>query len=171
MTTEEIKQLVVDYASACGLRADIAYLQIQRESSFNPNARGADGEKGIAQFTPGTWARFGQGAHDNAFQPSFAMNAYCRYMQHLLGLFGGDYEKALIGYNGGEGHLTDPGKHGPPSARALAYGRELMAQAGSGQADNFIGTYLVTGGERGQGFPTWLVLGFAALLVWVIVSE
>jgi hypothetical protein len=44
-----------------------------------------------------------------------------------------------------------------------------MAQAGSGE--NFIGTYLVTGGTPGQGFPTWLMLGFAALLVWVIVSD
>jgi soluble lytic murein transglycosylase-like protein len=164
MTTEEIQNLVIDSAQACGIEPTVAFYQIQRESGFNPNARGADGEKGIAQFMPETWARFGEGPHDNAFDPVKAMAAYCRYMAYLLGLFN-DYEKALQGYNGGEGNV----QRGTVSSRARAYASEILSQAR--YQSNNIGTFVVSGGTPGQGFPTWLMLGFAALLVWVIVSD
>jgi soluble lytic murein transglycosylase-like protein len=165
MTTEEIQNLVIDSAQACGLDPTVAFYQIQRESGFNPNARGADGEKGIAQFMEGTWARFGEGSHDNAFDPAKSMAAYCRYMTYLLGLFN-DYEKALEGYNGGEGNV----QKGTVSARARSYASEILSQARYTQ--NNIGPIVVTGGQPGQsGLPTWLMLGFAALLVWVVVSD
>lgn len=132
MTPDQIPQFVMTSAGACGLDPTIAYYQIQRESGFNPQARGGSGERGLAQFMPATWTRFGSGSFDSAFVPEYAMNAYCSYMGYLLGLFGGDYSKALTGYNGGEGHLTDPGRYGPPSAAALGYARDVLAQAGAG---------------------------------------
>lgn len=170
MTIEEIQNLVIDSAQACGLDFTIAFYQIQRESNFNPSAVGADGEKGIAQFTAGTWARFGSGSHDNAFDPRQAMAAYCRYMTFLLGLFNGDYEKALVGYNGGEGHLTDPQKYGPPSARALAYGRELMSQARA-QSPNIGIIEVSPSGYQQSSWPTWALIGLAGVVLWSALSD
>lgn len=167
MSPEEVQHLVIDYAQACGIDPVIAFYQIQRESGFRERAVGADGEKGVAQFMPDTWARFGQGAHDNAFNPAFSMNAYCRYMTYLLGLFGGDYERALQGYNGGEGNV----QRGTVSQRAKTYAREILAQTGSRGAD--IGTIVVTPGGFSQT-PDWLKwagLGFIAIVIWSALSD
>src|SRR5262245_44040711 len=159
MTTEEIQNLVIDSAVACGIEPTVAFYQIQRESSFNARAVGTSGERGIAQFMSGTWQRFGEGSFDNAFDPVKAMAAYCRYMTFLLGMFN-DYEKALQGYNGGEGNV----QRGTVSSRARAYASEILSQARYQQ--NNIGTFVVSGGTPEQGgFPTWLMFGFAALLI------
>lgn len=167
MTTEEIQNLVIDYASACGVDPTIAFYQIQRESGFNPNRVGADGELGIAQFLRSTWGDYGEGPHENARNPHYAMNAYCRYMTYLLGLFGGNYEKALQGYNGGEGNV----QRGTVSARARAYARDVLAQARAQQPD--IGPLIVTPGGFEQ-IPDWLKwagLGLVGVLVWSALSD
>lgn len=168
MTIEEVQNLVIDYASSCGLDPVIAFYQIQRESGFRERATGSSGERGIAQFLQGTWARFGEGSFDNAFDPHKAMAAYCRYMTFLLGLFG-DYEKALQGYNGGEGNV----QRGTVSARAQAYAREILSQARAQSGQNNIGTIVVTGGSPGTT-PDWLkyaALGLVGLLVWAAISD
>ena len=105
MTTDEIKQKVIDYANGYRIDPATAVAQIQRESHFNPNANGSSGERGLAQFMPGTWARFGYGDFNNAYDPDYALTAWGAYMTYLLGLFNWDYEKALQGYNGGEGNV------------------------------------------------------------------
>src|SRR5262245_63255697 len=113
-TKDELQQLVVDYAQGLGFDPRVALEQIKRESAnFRPDVVygpfvGAAGERGLTQFTPGTWNRFGSGPHTNAYDPDQALTAWGKYMTYLLNLFGGDYSKALTGYNGGEGHLLDP---------------------------------------------------------------
>jgi soluble lytic murein transglycosylase-like protein len=163
----DYRQLVVSKAQQFGINPNIALAQIERESGFNPRAVGGSGERGLAQFMPGTWARFGSGSFDNAFDPEMNLNAWGGYMTYLLGLFGGDYASALAGYNGGEGHLLDPGKYGPPSARAIEYGQNLAAAGGS--AD--IGPLVVLPSGDGGQFPIWLIAGAGALLLWVALSD
>jgi soluble lytic murein transglycosylase-like protein len=167
MTTEEIKALVISKANQFGINANVALAQIQRESGFNPRAVGSSGERGLAQFMPGTWARFSSASFDQAFDPETNLNAWGAYMTYLLGLFGGDYQYALTGYNGGEGHLLNPGKYGQPSARAIEYGQTLAAAGGSD-----IGPIVVTpsGGDIG-GFPIWLLVGAGALLLIVALQD
>jgi soluble lytic murein transglycosylase-like protein len=77
----------------------------------------------------GTWAQYGSGSFDNAFDPDMNLDAWGYYMTVLLGMFGNDYARALTAYNGGPGHLTDPGRYGPPSSAAVAYGQALAAQS------------------------------------------
>lgn len=168
MTTEELKQLVVSKANQYGVNPNIALAQISRESAnfrpdvvFGPFVGGA-GERGMSQFTPGTWARFGSGPHTNAYIPEMAMDAWGKYMAYLLGLFSGDYLKALMGYNGGEGHITNPEKHGPPSARAQAYAKEIYAQAGF--------TLDQIGVSSGD-FPMWLLIGGLGVLFYFALSD
>src|SRR5215510_2954225 len=108
MTTDEIKALVVSKANQYGINPNIALAQIQRESGFNPRAVGAAGERGLAQFMRGTWEQYGAGSFDNAFDENANLDAWGNYMAALMGMFSGDYTKALTAYNGGPGHLTDP---------------------------------------------------------------
>ena len=130
---EQIRGLVVDYAEGAGIDPRVALAQIERESGFNPEARGAAGERGLAQFLPAAWQRFGFGlSFDAAFDPDYNLAAWAEYMKYLLGLFDGDLERALVGYNGGEGHLLDPARFGPPSAAARRYAREILSRAGGG---------------------------------------
>ena len=133
MTADELKQFVMSYASGCGLDPAVALVQLDRESAHFAQAvvygptTGTSGEKGVAQFMPATWARFGSGPHNNAYDPALSMQAYCGYMSYLLGMFGGDYRKALQGYNGGEGNV----QRGTVSTRARNYADEILAQAQS----------------------------------------
>jgi soluble lytic murein transglycosylase-like protein len=171
MTTDQIKALVIQKANQFGINPNIALAQIQRESGFNPGAIGGSGERGLAQFMPGTWARFSSAPFDQAFDPETNLNAWGGYMTYLLNLFGGDYTYALTGYNGGEGHLTNPGKYGQPSAAAQEYGRTLAAAGGS--AD--IGPIIVSpgglpGGDLG-GIPTWAWIAAGGLLLLLVVRD
>lgn len=168
MTTEEIKNLVVSKANQYGINPNIALAQIQRESGFNPRAVGSSGERGLGQFMAGTWARFGQSGFDNAFDPVMNLDAWGNYMVYLMGLFNGDYLKALTGYNGGEGHLTDPGKHGPPSAAARAYAQAIYSQAGF-TAQSVVSLDQID--VSPSDFPTWLLIGGIGLLVWFALSD
>jgi soluble lytic murein transglycosylase-like protein len=168
MTTDEIKQLVISKANQYGINPGIAFAQIQRESGFNPRAVGGSGERGLGQFMPGTWARFGQGSFDNAFDPVMNLDAWGNYMVYLMGLFSGSYLKALTGYNGGEGHLTDPGKYGPPSQGAQAYAQAIYAQAGF-TADSVVNLDQV--GVSPGSFPLWSLIGGIGVLIWFAFSD
>ena len=131
MTKDELKQLVVDYAYGCGIDPRIALAQIKRESAdyrpdvvYGPYVGGA-GERGMSQFTKGTWDRFGYGPHTNAYDPEYAMSAWCAYMAYLNGYFDGDMWSILAGYNGGEGNVTN----GTISEGANRYASEILTQA------------------------------------------
>jgi len=174
LTTEQLRQLVVSKANQYGINPGIALAQIARESaSYRPDVVygpfvGGAGERGMSQFTPGTWARFGSGPHTNAYDPVKAMDAWGKYMAYLLSLFPSDYSKALTGYNGGEGHITNPERYGAPSQAAQRYAREILAQAGW-TADSVVRLDRI---EVSSGdFPIWLIIGAAGLLVWFAFSD
>jgi soluble lytic murein transglycosylase-like protein len=167
MTTDQIKALVVQKANQYGINSNIALAQIQRESNFNPRATGSSGERGLAQFMPGTWARFGSGSFDNAFDAEMNLNAWGGYMSYLLNLFGGDYTYALTGYNGGEGHLLNPEKYGQPSAAAISYGQTLAAAGGSPD----IGPIIVEPSALPGGIPTWAFFVAGGLLLLLLVRD
>jgi len=161
MTIDQVKQLVLQKAAQYGIDPGVAYAQMERESGwrqdviFGPYVGGA-GERGISQFTPETWATYGSGPHTNAYDPNLALDAWGGYMTYLLGLFGGDYQKALTGYNGGPGHLTNPSRYGGPSAAALEYGSTLAAYRGSGADSGSRPDFLSI--AQGGEFP-WLAFG------------
>jgi soluble lytic murein transglycosylase-like protein len=84
-------------ATAVGFSSTVFVRQINQESGFNPDAIGADGEIGIAQFMPATARSLGVNAHD----PVAALSGAARLMASYLHTFNGDYEKALAAYNAG----------------------------------------------------------------------
>jgi len=132
MATQDVRQSVIDYAYGCGINPNVALAQINRESGFNPAAIGGDGERGIAQFMPGTWARFGYGPFENAHDVNLALDAWCAYMQFLLNRYNFNYKLALEGYNGGEGHVDN----NTVSSQAQNYASSILAQAGADEWGN-----------------------------------
>jgi soluble lytic murein transglycosylase-like protein len=169
MTTDEIKQLVIDKANQYGINPNIALAQINRESGFNPNAVGGSGERGLGQFMQGTWADWGTGNFDNAFDPNANLDAWGNYMVYLLGTFGGDYIKALTAYNGGPAHLTNPGKYGGPSQAAQAYAQAIYSQAGF-TADSVVSLDQLSVSPFG-GLPMWLLIGGIALVAIIALRD
>ncbi len=164
MTTEEIQNLVVSKANEYGINPNIALAQIQRESGFNPRAVGASGERGLGQFMQGTWADYGSGSFDNAFDPVMNLDAWGNYMVALMGMFGGDYIRALQGYNGGPGNV----QRGTVSARARAYAQAIYSQAGFTESSV---VNLDQIGVSPSGLPMWLLIGGLGLLLWVALSD
>lgn len=69
-----------------------------RGANKGPSRTGAVGD---FQFEPGTWSTYGGGGNPWNLQDS--AGAAGRYLQKLLGEFGGDIAKAVAAYNAGEG--------------------------------------------------------------------
>src|ERR1700682_6071935 len=105
MSGAELIGLIQNAAMQYGVDPSVAVAQLDLESGhfsdhfvYGPG-KSPKGAMGIAQFMPGTWATYGSG---NPFDPVAALDAWGRYMSHLLSIFGGRYDLALAGYNWGE---------------------------------------------------------------------
>ena len=164
MSKAELQQLVIDYAYGYGIDPAIAVAQIQRESGFNPNAVGADGERGLAQILPSTWPSISNGiSWELAFDVDYNLTAWGNYMQWLLNRYGWDYSKALMAYNGGPGNVD----RNTVSSRARNYAKAILANAGYVAIDNNPGSSDVENSILGLSFTTALLIagGIAAVLV------
>lgn len=93
--------LIQQDADAAGIPKEYFLRQIMRESSCNPNARGSEGEEGIAQFTPATARSVNL---SDPFEPHSALLAASHLMASYQSQFG-DYGKALAAYNAGPGRV------------------------------------------------------------------
>jgi len=97
--------------------------QINQESGFNPNARGAAGEVGIAQFMPSTAAGLGIDPSD----PVQSLKGAAQMMGRYYRSYGRNYAMALGGYNCGGGCMAAAlkywnwGCHIPGSTRQYIY--------------------------------------------------
>lgn len=167
-TRDQLIDRIRQTAGSIGFPPNVAVAQLARESAnfrddvvYGPFV-GGSGEKGVAQFIPGTWQRFGVGMHNEAYDPDKSLAAWAAYTSHLMRLFNGDLTKVLQGYNGGEGHVTQ----GNVSSMAKRYASEILAQAGAAES-----TFGSGGTDELFGFPTWAVYGVAALLVVVVLLD
>lgn len=126
-TKSQLVALVRQTARKYGIDENIAVAQIQKESNFSLTACSNKGACGIAQFIPGTAARFGVNRRD----PVSSMEGWGKYMTFLLRRYNGDYAKALAGYNAGEGNVD---KYGgvPPFAETRDYVKTILENAGKG---------------------------------------
>lgn len=119
-----LRAKITSYANKYGIKPEIAIAQIWQESRFNPNARSPVGAAGIAQFMPGTAREYGVNVRD----VDSSLDGYGRFMKKLLRMFGGDYPKALAGYNAGPGRVQKAG--GVPRIKETqTYVRNIMAMA------------------------------------------
>jgi soluble lytic murein transglycosylase-like protein len=90
---------------------------IKAESDFNPRVRSHKGAVGLMQLMPATAKRFGVG---DSWEPTANIAGGTRYLRWLLDNFDGDVQRALAGYNAGEGNVN---KYGgvPPFRETVNY--------------------------------------------------
>jgi len=162
---EQLIERIRQAARSIGFPEQVAIAQLARESAnfrsdvvYGPFV-GGSGERGLAQFIPGTWARFGAGMHQNAYDPDASLAAWAAYTSYLMQMFGGDLTKVLQGYNGGEGNV----QRGTVSTAARNYASQILSQAGA-----------ITGFPDGGMAPSeasinWLLIGGVALLAVVVL--
>ncbi|MFN0108516.1 MAG: transglycosylase SLT domain-containing protein [Blastocatellia bacterium] len=164
---EQLIDRIRQAARSIGFPEAVAIAQLARESAnfrddvvYGPFV-GGSGERGLTQFIPGTWQRFGVGMHTNAYDPDASLSAWAGYTSYLMRLFNGDLTKVLQGYNGGEGNV----QRSTVSAMARRYASEILQAAGTGSADR-------TGDKTDVfGFPLWAVVGVIALLAVVVLDD
>jgi len=109
-----------------GLDPRLVLALISVESDFDPAAVSTKGAQGLMQLMPATASRF---SVQDPFDPKQNLAGGMAYLRWLLAHFGGDLQKALAGYNAGEGAVT---RHGgvPPYPETEAYVREVLRRYG-----------------------------------------
>jgi soluble lytic murein transglycosylase-like protein len=114
---ERFRSLIDQAAQRHHLDAALLAAVVHVESGGNPQAVSPAGAQGLTQLIPATAQRFGV---QDPFDPAQSLDGAAKYLQGLLGQFGGDVSKALAAYNAGEGNVK---KYGgiPPFAETQAY--------------------------------------------------
>ena len=163
---EQLIDRIRQAARSIGFPEAVAIAQLARESAnfrddvVYGNFVGGSGERGLAQFIPGTWARFGSGM--NPYDPDASLAAWAAYTSYLTRMFDGDLRKVLQSYNGGEGNVS----RGTVSAAARNYASAILSQAG----------HQTTGSETGESVPMgekskWFLIGGVILLAVVVLFD
>lgn len=165
---EQLIERIRQAARSIGFPEAVAIAQLARESAnfrddvvYGPFV-GGSGERGLAQFIPGTWARFGSGMHQTAYDPDASLAAWAAYTNYLMRLFNGDLTKVLQGYNGGEGNV----QRSTVSAAARRYASEVLRTAGQQESTGGTGDSTML-----SGLPLWATLGLVALLAVVVLDD
>jgi soluble lytic murein transglycosylase-like protein len=117
------RSLIEQAAQRHHLDAALLAAVVHVESGGNPQAVSPAGAQGLTQLVPATAQRFGV---QDPFDPAQSLDGAAKYLQGLLGQFGGDVSKALAAYNAGEGNVK---KYGgiPPFAETQAYVPAVLA--------------------------------------------
>lgn len=85
---------------------------IKRESDFNPNAKGAAGERGLGQLMENTAKVIAENLgysynHDMLIDPEFNLKLTITQLSYLKRVYHKDMHKTLTAYNRGQQGLTD----------------------------------------------------------------
>ena len=112
-------------SSQFGISPDLLTFILGQESQFNPLARSPKSAAGIAQFTAGTFKRYGTANANDRFSPDLAIPAAAHYLSHLSKMFGGDPDLIAAAYNSGEGRVARAGNQVPNLRETQGYVRNL----------------------------------------------
>lgn len=104
----EYDSMIRDAAQANGVSYDYLHKKIFNESSFNPQAVSPTGPRGLGQFTRATGRAYGLVTDEDFFDPAKSINAAAQFTRDLVGTYKGDYLKASLAYNQGQGPLGKP---------------------------------------------------------------
>lgn len=98
---------VVDELIAAGLPTEYALIPFV-ESGYRPDARSPSGPAGMWQFIALTARNQGipmREGFDGRYSPVESTQAAVRYLRTLHGMFGGNWELTVMGYNAGENRI------------------------------------------------------------------
>lgn len=124
------------HGAAEGVDPALLRAMTQQESTFNPRARSPKNAQGLMQLIPATAQRFGV---TDPYDPDQNVKGGAKYMRFLLDRYNGDVDKALAGYNAGEG-AVDKYKGVPPYRETRDYVKKIRGNyKGSGYLQQFRG--------------------------------
>ncbi len=111
-------------AERYGVDPEIFIRLIEKESKFDKNARGKLDEIGYTQIRPDTGRNPGYGVTpiQDRFDPEDNLRFGAEYLGALVKHYDGDYNKALMAFNGGPTNVN----RGTPSSAAQAYAAEIL---------------------------------------------
>lgn len=118
------RQVASDMAKRYGVDPELFVSLVQRESGFDPGARGKDGEIGLTQIMSETGINPGYGVTpiQDRNDPVDNLRFGAEYLGALIENYDGDVATALMAYNGGSGNVAK----GTISKDAQKYATELM---------------------------------------------
>ena len=119
------RRVASQMAERYGVDPEVFTRLIARESSWDPNAKGANGELGYTQIMLETGIDPGYGVKpiNDRNDPIDNLRFGAEYLGALLREYDGDYNKALMAYNGGPGNVNK----GTVSNAAQKYAAEVMS--------------------------------------------
>jgi soluble lytic murein transglycosylase-like protein len=118
----EVDNLIVESGNRNSVDPLLLYAIMHQESTFKRRAVSPKGARGLMQLMPQTASRYGV---SNIFDPRQNIEGGARYMRFLLGLFEGDVNLALAGYNAGENAVIKYGYRIPPYNETQEYVRRI----------------------------------------------
>lgn len=107
-------------AAKYGVPASLIKQVITVESGFNPNAASGTGPVGLMQISKGLAKDYGYSEQDR-LDPVKNIDMGARYLKDNLDAFGGDTQKALLGYNQGTGGARQMLKSGNINEEGMKY--------------------------------------------------
>ena len=112
-------------AKKYGVDPELFVRLVQKESNFDPKAKGAAGEIGLTQIMYKTGLQPGLGVKPIEDRGDALDNLRfgAEYLAALLEYYQGDYRKALMAYNGGMGNVDK----GTVSTAAQNYANDLLS--------------------------------------------
>lgn len=118
------RRLAAQYAERYGVDPEIFTRLVAKESGWDPNAKGAAGEIGYTQIMKETAVNPGLGVTpiQDRSDPEDNLRFGAEYLGKLIERYDGDYNKALMAYNGGMGNVDK----GTVSKAAQKYASDLM---------------------------------------------
>lgn len=122
--TNRYKIVAAQMAERYGVDPEVFIRLIEKESKFNPSAKGTKGELGFTQIKPDTGMKPGYGVTpiQDRLNPEDNLRFGAEYLGALIKNYDGDYNKALMAYNGGPTNVN----RGSPSSAAQAYAAEIL---------------------------------------------
>lgn len=119
------RRVASQMAERYGVDPEVFTRLIARESSWDPNAKGANGELGYTQIMLETGIDPGYGVKpiNDRNDPIDNLRFGAEYLGALVKEYNGDYNKALMAYNGGAGNVNK----GTVSNAAQKYAAEVMS--------------------------------------------
>ena len=123
---QELEPIILQHASAHGVRADLVRAVIQAESAFNPRAVSPKGAMGLMQLMPGTAAELGV---TDPYDPDQNIRGGVTYLKSLLDKYSQNEELALAAYNAGPGAVKKYGAV-PPYRETRDYIARITSNAG-----------------------------------------
>jgi len=100
--------LIQQEADREGVPYDFMHKLIFNESSFDNTAKSPTGPLGLGQFTELTGKAYGLMSPEDRMDPTKAIPAVARHLKDLSGAYKGDWLKAALAYNQGQGRLGSP---------------------------------------------------------------